>query len=129
LGDVPKTPHRKKYHVTKHPYRKPRNWRKPHNEELNDLYSSHNIVWVIKSRRMRLAGHVARKGERRGVYQVLVGTPRERHHLGDPGVDGRIILKWFFKNWDVEVLDCIELAQNRDRRRAPVNVTKNLRVP
>ena len=48
-------------------------WRKLHNEELSDLFSSTNIVWVIKSRSMRLAGHVARIGERRGVYRVLVG--------------------------------------------------------
>ena len=48
-------------------------WRKLHNEELNDRYSLLNIVWVVKSRRMRWAGHVARMGERRGVYTVLVG--------------------------------------------------------
>jgi len=48
-------------------------WRKLHNEELNDLYSSPNMVWVIKSRRMRWAGHVVRMGDRRGVYRVLVG--------------------------------------------------------
>ena len=48
-------------------------WRKLHNEELNDLYCSPNIVWVIKSRRMRWAGHVARMGERRGVYRVFGG--------------------------------------------------------
>ena len=48
-------------------------WRKLHNEEINDLYSSPKIVRVIKSRRMRLAGHVARMGARRGVYRVLVG--------------------------------------------------------
>ena len=50
-------------------------WRKLHNEELNDLYSSPNIVRVIKSRIMRWAGHVARMGEWRGVYRVLVGKP------------------------------------------------------
>jgi hypothetical protein len=50
-------------------------WRKLHNMELNDLYSSPNIVWVIKSRRMRWAGHVAYMGNRRGIYRVLVGKP------------------------------------------------------
>ena len=55
-------------------------WRKPHNEELNDLYTLPNIVRVIKSRRLR-----------------------ERDHLGDPGVDGRIILRWIFRKWDVGV--------------------------
>jgi len=52
-----------------------REWRKLHNEELNDLYFSSNIVRVIKSRRIRWAGHVARMGERRGIYRVLVGKP------------------------------------------------------
>jgi hypothetical protein len=50
-------------------------WRKLHNEELSDLYSLPNIVWVVKSRRMRWAGHVARMGERRFVHRVLVGKP------------------------------------------------------
>ena len=59
-------------------------WRKLHNEELNDLYASPNIVRVIKSRRMRWAGHVARMGERRGVYRVLVGKPEGKRALGRP---------------------------------------------
>ena len=61
-----------------------REWRKLRNEELNDLYSSPNIVRVIKSRRMRWAGHVARTGERRGVYSVLVGKPEGKRPLGRP---------------------------------------------
>ena len=65
-------------------------WRKQHNEELNDLYSSSNIVRVIKSRRMSWAGHVSRKVVRRDVYRVLVGKPAGKDHLGDPGVDGII---------------------------------------
>jgi len=59
-------------------------WRKLHNEELNDLYCSPNIVWVIKSRRMRLAEHVACMGERRGVYRVLVGKPEGKSPFGRP---------------------------------------------
>ena len=59
-------------------------WRRLHNEELNDLYSSPNIVRVIKSRRMRWAGHAARMGEARGVYRVLVGKPEGRRPLGRP---------------------------------------------
>jgi len=59
-------------------------WRRLHNEELNDLYSSPNNVRVIKSRRMRWAGHVARMGEERGVYRVLVGKPEVRRPLGRP---------------------------------------------
>jgi hypothetical protein len=72
-------------------------WRKLHNEELNDLYSSPNIVLVVKSRRMRWAGHVARMGEDRGVHRVLVGKPEGRRPLGDQDVDGRIILRWIFR--------------------------------
>jgi len=59
-------------------------WRKLHNEELNDLYSSRNIVRVIKSRRLRWAGHVVRMGERRGVYRILVGKPEGKRPLGRP---------------------------------------------
>ena len=59
-------------------------WRRLHNEELNDLYSSPNIVLVIKSRGMRWAGHVARMGEERWVYRVLVGKPEGRRPLGRP---------------------------------------------
>jgi hypothetical protein len=59
-------------------------WRKLHNDELHNLYSSPNIVRVIKSRRMRWAGHVARMGEERGVYRVLVGRPEGKRPLGRP---------------------------------------------
>jgi len=75
-----------------------RELRKLHNEELIDLYSSPNIVRVIKLRRMRWAGHVARMGEMSGFWW---GNPREREHLEDPGVDGRIILRRIFRKWDV----------------------------
>jgi hypothetical protein len=73
-------------------------WGKQHNEELNDLYSSPTTVWVIKSRRMRWVGHVASMREGRGVYRVVVGKPEGKNHLEDPGIDGRIILRW---KWDV----------------------------
>jgi hypothetical protein len=59
-------------------------WRKLHNDELNGLYSLTNIVRVIKSRRLRWAGHVARMGEGRGVYRVLVGKPEGKRPLGRP---------------------------------------------
>jgi len=80
-----------------------RECRRLHNEELNDLYSSPNIVRVIKSRRMRWAGHVARMGEERVVYRVLVGKPEGRNHWGDLGVDGWIILQWIFRRWNVGI--------------------------
>ena len=73
-------------------------WRKLNIEELNSLYSSPNIFRVIKSRKMSWVSHVARMGKSRGVYRVLV---RERDHLEDPGVDGRIIIiRWVFRKWD-----------------------------
>jgi hypothetical protein len=77
-------------------------WRKLHNEELNDLNCSLTSVRVIKSRIMRRVGHVASMEEGRGVYRVLVGgNLKEREHRGDPSVDGRIILRWIFRKWDV----------------------------
>jgi len=66
-------------------------WRRLHNEEINDLYCSPNIVRVIKSRRMRWAGHVARMREEKGVYRVLVRKPEGKNHWGELGVDGWIL--------------------------------------
>ena len=76
-------------------------WRKLHNEQLNDLYSSPNIVRVIKSRRMRWAGHVTCMGEERGCIGSWWGNRREGDHWGDLGVDGRIILERISRKWDV----------------------------
>jgi hypothetical protein len=67
-------------------------------------------------------------GDRGGAYRVLVGRPEGRNHLRDPGIDGRIILKWIFKTWDGGT-DWIELAQDRARWPALVNAVINLRVP
>jgi hypothetical protein len=75
-------------------------WRKLHNEELRDLYSLPNIVRVVKSRRMRWAGHVARMGEGIVEHRVLVGRPEGKSHWEDRDVDGKIILKWIFRKWE-----------------------------
>jgi hypothetical protein len=74
-----------------------REWRRLHSEGLQALYFSPNIVRVITSRRVRQAVHVARMGNTTGPYRILMGKPDRRNHLEDPGVDGRIILKWIFK--------------------------------
>ena len=76
-------------------------WRKLHASELNDLYLSPDILRLIKWRRIRRAGHIARMGNRRGTYRVLVGKSEGKSHLKDPDVDGRIILSWMFRRWDV----------------------------
>jgi len=76
-------------------------WRRLHNEELNDMYSSPNTVRVIQSRRMRWAGHVACMGEERGVYRVLVGKPEGKRPLRRPRRRWGIILGWISRRWDV----------------------------
>jgi hypothetical protein len=78
-------------------------WRKLHNEELNCLYSLPNIVRVIKSRRLRWAGHVARMGKGEVCTGFWWGSLRERDRWEAPGVDGRIMLGWIFKKWEVGV--------------------------
>jgi hypothetical protein len=78
-------------------------WRRLHNEEINDPYPLPNIIRAMKSRRMRWVGHVARMGEVRDAYRILVGDMREGDHLEDPGIDGKIILKCIFGKWDGRV--------------------------
>jgi len=104
-------------------------WRKLHNEELNDLYCSANIVRVIKSRRMRWLGHVARMGEGRGVYRVLVGKSEGKRPLGRTRRRWEDNIKMDHQEVGYEGMDWIELAQDRDRWRALVNTVMNLRVP
>jgi hypothetical protein len=103
-------------------------WRKLHNEKLHDLYPSPNIVRVIKWRRMRWAGHVARMGEERGVYRVLVGKPEGKRPLGRPRCKWEDNIRMVLQEVGCEGMDCIGLAQDRDRWRAIVNVVMNLQV-
>ena len=84
---------------------------------------------VIKSRRMRWAGHVARVGERRGVYRILVGKPEGRRPLGRPRRRGEDNIKMDLQEMTYGDMDWIKLAQDRDGCRALVNVVINLRVP
>jgi len=104
-------------------------WRKLHNEELNNPYSSRNIVRVIKSRRMRWVGHVACMGEERGVYRVLVGKPEARRSLGRPRRRWEDNIRMNFWEVGCGCVDWMELAQDRDRWRALVSAVMNLRVP
>jgi len=78
-------------------------WRRLHNEELNDLYCSPNLVLVIKSIRMRWAGHVARMGEERGYIGSWWGNRGEEDHWGDLSIDGWIIFGWISRSWDVVI--------------------------
>jgi hypothetical protein len=103
-------------------------WRKLHNEELRDLYFSPSIIRIMKSRRMRWAGQVARKGEKRNAYRLLVGKSEGKRSLGRPRhrwVDIRMDLEevgWSDVDW-------IGLAQDRNRWRVLVNSVLNLWVP
>jgi hypothetical protein len=104
-------------------------WRKLHNEELHDLYSSPSIITIMKSRRMRWAGHVARIREKRSAYRLLVGKPGGRTPLERPRrrwVDNirtdLVEVRWGDVDW-------IGLAQDRDRWRAHLNLALNLWVP
>ena len=104
-------------------------WRRLHNEELNDLYSSHNIVRVIKWRRMRWAGHVARMGEERGVYRVLVGKPEGKRPLGRPSSRWVANIRTDLQEVGCGHVDWIGLAQDRGRWRTLVSAVMNHRVP
>jgi len=100
-----------------------------HNEELNDLYSSPNIVRVIKSRRMRWAGHVAHMGEERGAYRVLVGKLEGRRPLGRPRRRWVDNIRMDLQEVGCGYMDWIGLAWDRDRWWTLVSAVMNLRVP
>jgi hypothetical protein len=104
-------------------------WRKMHNKERNDFYSSPNIVRVIKSKRMRWAGYVARMGKERGVYRVLVGKPEGMRPLGRPRRRWVDNIRMDLQEVGCGYMDWIGLAQDRDRWRTVVSALMNLRVP
>ena len=103
-------------------------WRRLHYEELNDLYYSPNIVRVIKSRRIRWAEHVARMGEERGAYRVLVGKPEGKRPLGRPRCRWVDNIRMELQEVGCAYMDWIGLAQDRDRWRRLVSAVMNLRV-
>jgi hypothetical protein len=104
-------------------------WRKLHNEELHDLYSSPNIVRMIKSRIMGWAAHVARVGEGRGVCRVLVGESEGKRPLGIPRHRWEDNIKMYLQEVRGGGMDWIERAHDRDRWLALANAVMNLRVP
>jgi hypothetical protein len=103
--------------------------RKLHNDELHSLYSSPNIVGVIISRRIRWAGHVARMGEGRGVYRVLVGRPERKRPLGRPRCRWEDNIKTDLREIEIDGANWIRLDQDRVHWRTFVNTVMNLRFP
>jgi hypothetical protein len=104
-------------------------WRKLHNGELNDLYSLPNVVRVVKSRRMRWAGHVALMGKDRVVHRVLVGKHVGKRLLGRPRRRWEDNIKIDLQEVGGRRGDWMELAQDRGRWRALVGTVRNFRVP
>jgi hypothetical protein len=104
-------------------------WRKLHNDELHNLYSSPNIVRVIKSRRVRWTGHVARVGAGRGVYRILVGKPEGKRPLGGSRRRWEDNIKMGLREICIDRANWIRLAQDRVQCRAFVNTVMNLRFP
>jgi len=103
-------------------------WRRLHNKELNDLYSSPNIVWVIKSRRMRWAGNVAHMGEERGVYRVLLGKLDGRKQVGRPRHRWVDNIRMDVQEVGCGFMDWTGLAQDRDSWWTLVSAVMNLWV-
>jgi hypothetical protein len=106
-----------------------REWKKLHNEELHNLYSSPSIIRIVKSRRMRWAGHVARMEEKRNVYRLLVGKPEGKRPLRRRRRRWIVNIKMDLLEKGLSVVDWIGLAQDRYRWRALMNAVMNFRVP
>jgi hypothetical protein len=104
-------------------------WRKLHNEELHDLYFSASIIRIIKSTEVRWTGHIARMGEKRNVYRLLVGKPEGWRPLGRPRRRWLNNIRMDLVEVGWGKVDWIGLAEDRDRWRALVNSVLNLQVP
>jgi hypothetical protein len=104
-------------------------WRKLHNEELHNLCCSPSIIRIMKSRRMRWAGHVALMGEERNAYRILVGKPQGKRPLGRPRHRWKDNIRMYLREIGWGDMEWIDLAQDTDQWRALVNTVMNLRVP
>jgi hypothetical protein len=104
-------------------------WKKLHNCELYNLYSSPSIIRMIKSRKMRWAGHVARMGEKRNACRILVGKPEGKRPLEGPRLRWVDNIRMDLREMGCGGMDWIDLAQDRDQWRALVNTVMKLRVP
>jgi hypothetical protein len=104
-------------------------WRKLHNKELHKSYSSPSIIRMVKSRRMRWAGHVTRMREKRNAYRILVEKPEGEKPLGRPGPRWVYNIKKGLRQIGWDGVDWIDLSQGREQWRALVNTVMNLRVP
>jgi hypothetical protein len=104
-------------------------WRKLHNEELHDLYSSPSIIRMVKSKRMRFVGHVARRSKEKNAYKLLVRKPEGKSLLGRPRLTWVCNIKMDLGEVGWDDVDWIGLAQDRNRWRALVNSVLNLQVP
>jgi hypothetical protein len=103
-------------------------WRKLHNDELHDLYSSPSLIRIIKLRRLRWAGHVVGMPEERNMYRLLVGKPEGKRPLGRPRWSWVDNIKMDLAQIGLGDVDWIGIVQDRDKWRALVNVVKNLQV-
>jgi hypothetical protein len=106
-----------------------RGWGKMHNEELHNLDFSPSIIIIIKPRRMRWAGHVARMGKKKSAYRILVGKPEGKRPLGRPKRRWEDNIEMELREIRWGGMDWIDLDQDREQWRALVNTVMNLRVP
>jgi hypothetical protein len=104
-------------------------WRKLHNEEFHNLYSSPSIIRMMKSRRLRWTGHVARMGAKKNACRILVGKPEGKRLLGRPRRRWMDNIKMDLREIGRDGMDWIDLAQDSDRWRALMNTVMNLRLP